>query len=309
MEFRCHAERSDIMSKFLAIPTNKQDIVKLINIVDGFILGIKDFSLFNNFQVTIDELKELITIIKGENKDIFISLNKIIYNEDIPSLKEYLLVLDKLDIDGILFEDIAIPNLKKELNLKVELVWNQMHIPTSYYTCNYWYEHGIKYGFLAGEITLDEIIEIKNNTSMKLMTYIYGYLPMFESSRSLLTNYFNYIKDEKKDNLYHIYDKERNLSYPVYEDKNGTYILSSYIFNGLEEVSKLNDIDYLVINGLCLDSESYINTCKLCIEASKNVNNKELLKELSNKVSKNSNDHTDKGFLYKETIYRVKTNG
>lgn len=299
------------MSKILVIPPKLEDIDSLIDIgIDGFILGLKDFSFFHSFELTIEQLKEIIPKIKKAKKEIFISLNKIIYNEDIPLLKEYLLILEKLDINGILYDDISIVNLKQELKLKTPLVWNQLHFPTNYHTCNYWYSHGVKYGMLSTAITLKEIITIKKKTKMKLMVNVYGYLPIFTSSRYLISNYFEYINKSKKDELYYIGEDSKDELYPIYEDKKGTYILSSHILNALDELPLLikNKVDYLVLRGLSIESHDFINITKCFVEALDHLSSLSTIKKLSKKVADYSNKLTDKGFLYKETGYKVKSN-
>ncbi|MDD3048822.1 MAG: U32 family peptidase [Bacilli bacterium] len=294
------------MSKILVSPSTVDSIDKLINIgVDGFILGIKDYSIFTEAIFTIDDLKILIPKIKTSNKEIFILINKIIYNKDIPLLKEYLLILDDLNVNGVIYDDVSVVNLKQDLGLKLDLVWGQTHLPTNHNTCDYWLNHGVNYALLSNEITLDEIIEINYNTKIKLMVNIYGYLPMFESSRKLVSNYFDYIKKDNKDKNYYLYEKERNSLYPIYEDINGTYILSPKILNGLEELPKLkdNNIDYVILNSLLINPDNFLKIVSYYINFTNNI------EKLSNEVDVLSNNNTDKGFFYKETIYRVKNNG
>ena len=74
-----------------------------------------------------------------------------------------LVQLDKMNITGVFFYDLAVLELKRELNLNIDLVWNQTHMVNNYKTCNYYYSKGVKYALLGKEITLDEILEIINN--------------------------------------------------------------------------------------------------------------------------------------------------
>jgi collagenase-like PrtC family protease len=122
---------------------------------------------------------------------------------------------------------------------------------------------------------------------------------MFESSRELLSNFFKYINKEKKNKLYYVYEEERNKYYPIYEQNKETYILDD-IINGIRELKdiKENNIDYIILNGLLHKSKHFMFIVRCYIEALKD-NNKinELYEKLNNKNT---------GFLYKETIYRVK---
>ena len=60
------------MSKILTIPNGLDEINKTINLVDGFIIGIKDMSVNVNYYLSIDDFD----ILNSIPKDIFISLNK-----------------------------------------------------------------------------------------------------------------------------------------------------------------------------------------------------------------------------------------
>src|SRR5690606_36766091 len=114
-----------------------------------------------------------------------IALNKIMHNKDIPKLEEISIRLNYLNIDGMLYGDIAIINIVKRLGLIIPLIWGQKHLVTNYQTCNFWYKSNVKMALVSEEITLQEIIEINNNTDMKLIMPVYGFLTMFFSKRKL----------------------------------------------------------------------------------------------------------------------------
>ena len=269
------------MSKLLVLPSNKE-IDILIDKCDAFLFGIKGYSVNVPCLIDINELKELTKI----NKEIFISLNKNMRNEDIDKLKEMLLEIDKLNIKGIFYADTCFINLKKELNIKTDLVWSQEHLTTNYATINFYKKYGVNYTYLSSEITLNEIKEIRKNTDSKLIVPIFGFLPIFVSFRHAVKNYlktFN-INDNSKINYI---EKENNI-YPIIDDELGTTVYSNKILDGFEEYSEL-DIDYVTLNEFNIDREIF-------------------LKVLDKYNGKDSNYelNTDKGFLYKETIYKVK---
>jgi len=276
----------------------------------GFIVGIKNLSWYIPLEITGDELITLSSSIKKRRQKLFISLNKLMYNQDIPLLKEYLLLIEQLNIDGIMYDDIAVYNLSKSLSLKTPLVWFGTHSFTSFHTANYWYQRGVKSGLLSTEITLEHIMEIKDNTDMSLMMYGYGYLPMFVSSRPLLTSYFKHIGSNKEDKTYHMYEEARNMSYPTYETETGTIILSSEIINTINELPVINNIiDYLILSGLNIDDDKFYNIYECYTKAVANLNDKATINDMNSMVIKDSPVKTDKGFLYKETIYKVKNDG
>ena len=225
------------MSKILIIPSDNN----LNSDCDGYIIGVKNLSVNMPLYFELDELIEFIKKIKDNKQEVFISLNKNMHNGDLKYLEEVMQKLNGLNINGVLYYDIAVVSIWKRLMLDYELVWAQEHLTTNYLTCNYWYDKGVKYAYLASEITTDEILEIKENTDMKLMVPIFGYLPMFVSKRHAVKNYLEYfdLKDNSKIN----YITKESKVYPIVDDANGTTVYSSSILNGIGETLKLINID------------------------------------------------------------------
>lgn len=282
------------MSKILIIPSDNN----LNNESDGYIIGLKSLSVNMPVYFELDELVEFIKKIKDNNQEVFISLNKNMHNGDLKYLEEVMQTLNGLNIDGVLYYDIGVVNIWKRLKLDYELVWAQEHLTTNYLTCNYWYDKGVKYAYLASEITTDEILEIKENTEMKLMIPIFGYLPMFVSKRHAVKNYLDYFNLKDNSNINYI-TKESKV-YPIVDDENGTTVYSSSILNGIGETLKLINIDYLVLNSFNIG-----DNFKKVVKMFKNVDEKNI-DEYTNKLDQLFN--SDRGFLYSRTIYKVKNN-
>ena len=66
--------------------------------------------------------------------------------------------LTKMNIKGLIFYDLSILNIVKELNLSIPLVIAQDHLITNYNICNYYHEKGVEYAYLSSDITKDEIV-------------------------------------------------------------------------------------------------------------------------------------------------------
>ena len=279
--------------KLILIPNSIDNILNLHNKVDGFILPIKDLSVNYNYYIDINELDDIMPKLK--DKDIFISLNKNMHNKDLKILKETLLKLEKYDIKGIIYYDVALVNMKKELNLKNDLVWGAEHLVNNYGTINYWHQEGVDYAYLSSEITKNEILEIKKNTNSKLMMNIFGYVPIFTSKRNLVNNYLETFDKEKISNIYYMY--KEGVTYPLMDTSNGTTAYSGFILNGVKEYFDL-DLDYYVINSFLIDDIEAI------LDIFNEINESNLEKcyqKLNNLIG-----NTDDGFLHKETIYKVK---
>ena len=256
--------------------------------IGGFIVGIDKYSIFQNLKLNIEELSKLKT-----NKELYVSLNKPIHNSELEDIKSILISLSKMNITGVLFEDICIYKLNKDLNLNLNLIWATNHFPTNSVTCNYWNNKGCTGALLSTELMVDDFINIKNKTNMNIFVYLYGYIPIFESSRTLITNYLKYKKKKCNSNRYYIHEVKSNRYYPIYEEYDNTFITED-VLNGINVVSTLkeNNIDYIILNSLMHEEESFNKVVDEFIDA---LNGKKFDKK-----------DIFTGFLFKESIFKVK---
>lgn len=282
--------------KLLIMPKSIDQIESLIEDIDGVIVGIKDLSINQPAYFTLDDIKKINEIIKNNGKEIFVSLNKNMFNKDLEILEYTLLQLDNLKLNGILYYDIAIVNFKKNLKLVTPLVWNQEHLTTNYLTSNFWYEYGAKYTMLSSEITLDEINEIALNANAKTMVPIFGYLPMFVSRRHLVKNYLDTFKIKDDSNINYI--EKEDKTYAIIDSNDGTIAYSNKCLNGINETLKLN-VDYIVLNSFNINNATFKRVVSMY-----NIVNESNVQEFKEEIDKMLD--TDTGFLYKETVYEVK---
>lgn len=281
--------------KLIIMPRSKEEILNTKDIVDGYMLGVENLSINMPNYFKIEELFNILEEVK--DKEFFIALNKNMHNEDIPKLKELMIKLDNYKVN-IAYYDIAVVNIKKENNLNNDLVWYQEHLTNNYITSNYWYEHGAKYTILSNEITKEEILEIKENAKGLVMYQIFGYLPMFVSRRHLVKNYLETFDIKDNSNMYYL--EHKGEIYPTIDNENGTISYTSKILNGIKEVPNLN-LDYMILNSFMIEENIFLDIVKMYKNVAKD-NVLEYEEIINNKL------HTDYGFLYKETVYKVKKN-
>ncbi len=285
--------------KLLIEPANKNNIN--IKDSDGLIISLQDYSIQSPIYFDLDEIKKL----KQENPtlEIFININKNLLNDDIEPLKEVLKELDELSLNGIFFYDLALLQLKKELNLKTDLVWSQTHMVNNYKTCNYYHDKGVKYALLGKEITLEEIIEIINQSSITPMVEVLGLPSVAFSKRKLITNYYKDLNKESKESL-DVVEKVTDSIYHLTEDKNGTSFFLKEIVNGTSIIKELfdNKLEYIIMRGYGIEEDLF----------------EEIIKDTKSYIASNCTDTsyvskyeklgTNTNFFFKKTIYQVKKN-
>lgn len=274
---------------------------ELLKNTDGLILSLKDYSVQSSTTYTLEEIKEITT--NNSSLEIFVNVNKNFFNNDIEDLKKTLLELDKLNLTGIFFYDLAVLELKKELNLKTDLVWSQTYMVNNYKTCDYYYSKGVKYAALSKEITLEEIIEIIQKSKITSLVETFSIPSVAFSKRSLLTNYYKDLnKSPKKDLI--ITEKATETDYLVEEDNLGTNFYLNKITNASSIIKSLYQAScpYIILREYGIGEELFTNILsdtKKYIEG--NCQDEGYIEKY-----KSLGDFTN--FFFKKTIYRVKKN-
>lgn len=272
-------------NKVIIIPASQEQLLECSNHqVDGVLISISKLSVNGNFYLTISELIALLPQLK--NLEICISLNKIMHNNDIELLTPTLFQLEKLNISKIFFYDLSILNIVKKNKLNLNLVISQEHLNASTYSNLFFQKRQVKATHITNDITIDEILEIKQNTNLEIYYTVFGYLPIFYSRRYLIKNYFEHIQQDKTSNTYYL-----NLNedyYPIVEEEYGTTIYTNQPINLLSEVSRLLPLDYLLLNAYSINEDQFW----------------QITKKFQQNIPDSVNHYT--GFANLKTIYKVK---
>ncbi|MDO5393494.1 MAG: U32 family peptidase [Mycoplasmatota bacterium] len=284
--------------KLIIEPSNKKNLY--LDKVDGIILSLQDYSVQSPVYYSLEEIKKIVT---STDKEIFININKNLSNNDITNLTEVLKELDTLNIKGIFFYDLALLQIKKEQNLKTDLIWNQTHMVNNYKTCNYYCSRGVKYALLGKEITLEEILEIIKNTEIIPMVEILSLPSVAFSKRKLLTNYYKDLKKEPKKALA-VTEKVTDTIYQVTEDCNGTSFFQKDVMNGTGIIKDLYaaGLKYIIMRGYGLEENVFAEVLADTMTYIANSCNDESYITKYQQLWPNTN------FFFKKTIYQVKKN-
>lgn len=293
------------MSKiYVPLPSKDNVSLYLQQCFDGFFVGIKDYSENFNRLIDLDELDEIIKICK--EKEIYICLNRLYYNEEIDTLAELVKELIKYDITGICYTDIGVLNILNELEYKGKIIWVSNHLGTNSKTINFLEKRNVSKVLLSTEISVDEIIKINNNTNIETGAVLYGYLNMATSSRKLLTNYFEYVNKDKTKNNYVIKDKLKKDDYILVEDKN-TNFFTGKVLNGIKYFPSLikSNIDFIFLDDYLLNENNFYNVIEAFSSLRNAPDDENFINSLDKVVESNTFCDTFDGFLNKKTVYKV----
>lgn len=307
------------MTELLVTPKSVKHIETLIEKgADAFVIGEQKFGLRLAGEFNREALIEAVELIHKHGKKAYVAVNGIFHNYHLNALKSYIDFLHEVKVDRIIFGDPAVVMYVNEQENPIPLNWDAEALVTNYFQCNYWGEKGTQRAQLARELSLDEILNIKKHADVEIEVQVHGMTCMFQSKRMLLGNYFTFqerqmkIHRNKVANELLLYDEERDNKYPVFEDYNGTHIMSPNDICLIEELEQLlaANIDAFKIDGI-LQTEEYINVCTeqyreaidLFNEDPEAYDDEKFM--LVDPIEAIQPEHRpfDEGFLYKQTVY------
>ncbi|URM34015.1 U32 family peptidase [Cytobacillus firmus] len=305
--------------ELLVTPTSVEDIGPLMSAgADAFVVGEQRYGLRLAGEFTREDVKEAVELAHKHGKKVYVAMNALFHNDKVPELEDYISFLKEINADAIIFGDPAVLMAARSAAPDMKLHWNTETTATNWYTCNYWGRKGAKRAVLAREINMDAIIEIKENAEVEIEVQVHGMTAMFQSKRSLLGNYYEYqgkaleVENRKQEKNMFLHDKERENKYPIFEDENGTHIMSPNDICIIDELQEMIEagIDSFKIDGILKTPEYiaavtklYRKAIDLCVEDPDQYD--EIKDGLLTEVEEiqPANRPLDTGFFFKETVY------
>ena len=261
------------MSELIITPSSIEEI-KLYKNTDGYLLGNGSFCVRYNHSFTNQELINANKLIKELNKNIYININKIFQEGDIASLKDYLLFIKDLDVDGIFFSDFAVLKLCQELGIDNKCIMYHETYPTNTNDLEVILSFNLKGVIMSKEV---EIETLRNATRFNNVGMIsFGHLEIFNSKRRLLETY----KEEHNLNKnlissYNVRVKEmtRDNLYPLFQDQNGTNIFTDFVYSSLKDFKELLNLNmkYFIIDSIFLDNDYVLEVLNIFNDLRNNI--------------------------------------
>ncbi|MCM3272847.1 peptidase U32 family protein [Paenibacillus elgii] len=222
---------------------------------DAVLVGEHRFGLRLPGEVMAEELASLVSWAHERGSKVYAAVNNIMDNDLLPELEKYVGQLQQAGVDGIVFGDPAVLMAVRGFASGMRLHWNAEMTSTNYATASYWASKGAARMVLARELNLEETLEIARqlNGSMEVEVQVHGITNIYHSKRSLLTNYKEHqgrpqelekLELDKEEGLFLIEQERPNERYPIYEDANGTHIMSS------DDICMLDSLHELMEGGI-----------------------------------------------------------
>lgn len=249
--------------KKLVTVTNKEIIDSLKNEDDITLLyPLKNYTVGYTVDFNIDEING------------YCLVNRILTDSELDKLDT---ILHNSNIKGIVFDDLGIIDIIKDLDIKKILMLD--HLATNTKSINYYLEY-VDSVIVSNDLALSEIKDIVNNTKRSVVVNVFGLKTLMYSRRKLLSNYEEYHKLDKEDIINATIEEKH---FKIIENEYGTKFYAYPYYSALELLD-LKNVLYFWYDPILLESNKIINLV------------------LNNDIS---NIETTRLFLDEKTIYKV----
>lgn len=286
------------MTELLAPAGNMEALKAAIsNGCDAVYLGMQKFgarAYSSNFD--LESLEEAVAYAHLRNIKIYITMNTIVFENEVEEMKEQIRQLNDVGVDGIIVQDLAAFDYIVNNFLDMEAHCStQMGIDDLAGTLLF-KELGAKRVVLSREVEMKKVKEIKKIAEIPLEIFVHGALCVSYSGNCLMSGLMGYrsanrgrcVGSCRKE--YELVDKTSDISF----GKN--HILSTKDLNTIDYIEDLREIDSLKIEGR-MKVPTYVanvvSKYRLALDHTITEEDKEDLKKTFNRTF-------TKGYLFRE---------
>lgn len=195
-----------------------------------------------------DNLKKACEYAHSKGVRVYLTCNTVPRNDELSRLPEFLKYASDCGVDAFIITDIGVMGIAKKYAPDVEIHISTQAGITNYAAANAFYEMGAKRIVTARELSLDEIIEIRQKTpsDLEIECFVHGAMCVSFSGRCLLSNYMTGRDSNRGDCAqpcrwhYSLVEEKRPGEYfSVEQDNTGTYIMNSRDMCLIEHIPEL----------------------------------------------------------------------
>lgn len=145
------------------------------NGTDAVYIGLQSFSARAKAQnFSLEDLPQLTRYLHGKGQKLYIALNTLVKEKELPELIDVLAATEEADVDAVILQDLAVWRLARDHFPGLELhASTQLTIHNSA-GCQQLADMGFKRVVLARELSLEQIAHIHSQTDIELEHFIHG---------------------------------------------------------------------------------------------------------------------------------------
>ena len=155
---------------------------------DAVYLGGKHFNMRmheGDFNFDDAALKKAIDYAHAHDVRLYITLNNLISDEELPALKKYLQYLEEIQPDALLVQDFAVLELVHEMGITIPLHTSVMMNTHNEHAIEKLKEYGITRIVVGREMTLSELALFRARTGIEVEYFMHGDMCISESGQCI----------------------------------------------------------------------------------------------------------------------------
>lgn len=246
--------------ELLATAASLEEAAALLDAgADALLIGDDRFGMRLAGHFSLEDTVAVVAMAHTRGCKIYAGLGGLMPNHLLEELPAYVKAIAEAGVDGIEFGDPAVLMTVKREAPGMNLHWNAEMTSTNYATANYWGSKGASRVVLARELNMDEMTEMVPLLEVEAQVQVHGMTNIYHSKRKLVESYMSHQGRPseggslgKERGLFLIEAERQNEKFPIYEDENGTHIMSSDDICILEDLHVLMQagVDSFKIEGL-----------------------------------------------------------
>ncbi|MBP1762267.1 MAG: putative protease YrrO [Firmicutes bacterium] len=221
----------------LLLPAGDLDKLKTAILfgADAVYAGGKEYSLRAAAgNLSLPEMSEGLNFAHEHRKKLYVTVNILAHNRDLKNLPAYLESLAQLEVDGLIVADPGIMRMARQYAAHIPITVSTQANITNYEAAAVYRDLGAERLVLARELSLPEIIAIKEKVGVEVEVFVHGAMCVSYSGRCLLSHYMTGRSANTGECAhpcryqYQLLEEKRpHEYYPIEEDERGSYILNS----------------------------------------------------------------------------------
>lgn len=219
---------------------------------DAALIGEARYGMRLPGNMTTQDIAEAVQVARECGAKIYVSLNNLMTNAMLEDLPHYVKQLVDCGVDAVEFGDPAVLQTVRKVAPQLKLHWNAEMTSTNYATANYWGTKGASRVVLARELNMDEITAMPPSLSIEAEVQVHGMTNIYHSKRRLVQSYMTHQGRpvdpgsdlSLKRGLFLVEAERPEEKFPIFEDANGTHIMSS------DDICILEDLHLLMASGV-----------------------------------------------------------
>lgn len=219
---------------------------------DAALIGEAKYGMRLPGDMTIRDIAEAVQVAREYGAKIYVSLNNLMTNAMLGDLPDYVKQVAECGVDAVEFGDPSVLQTVRRVAPQLMLHWNAEMTSTNYATANYWGTKGASRVVLARELNMDEITAMPPSLNIEAEVQVHGMTNIYHSKRRLVQSYMMHQGrpvDPSSDlglsrGLFLVEAERPDEKFPIFEDTNGTHIMSS------DDICILEDLHLLMASGV-----------------------------------------------------------